>query len=245
LPAPVRRAAAGRHARESAAVDFRAAPRIQLLHAGRRRHTDVNFNTYIFLPSVERAPKKFKVADRRLLRRVRARGEQVNVVTKSGTNSLHGTIFEFNRNDGFDSSRTRSPQPQRRREGALQWNQYGYTAWRTCLEEQAVLHVEFRRVQGSQTVPESIHRSDRRNAEGRLLAAPRGWGRRSSDTDGARRQRRRRSESVRKYQLVPRNASRFANNTIPTSRLDPIALKLLEFYPEPNTVGTGRPWNNE
>src|SRR4029079_16537169 len=31
----------------------------------------------------------------------------------------------------------------------------------------------------------------------------------------------------------------FAGNIIPKARFDPIAQKLLEFYPEPNTTGTG------
>ena len=30
-------------------------------------------------------------------------GGQVNVVTKSGTNSVHGSVFEYLRNDAFDS----------------------------------------------------------------------------------------------------------------------------------------------
>ena len=35
------------------------------------------------------------------------------------------------------------------------------------------------------------------------------------------------------------NRAPFASNIIPTNRLDPIAIKLLEFYPEPNIPGAG------
>ena len=53
---------------------------------------------------------------------------QVNVVTKSGTNQFHGTVFEFHRNDAFDSR----PYSFTAAQAALpkapfKWNQYGYT----------------------------------------------------------------------------------------------------------------------
>src|SRR6201984_3334320 len=36
-------------------------------------------------------------------------GGQINVVTKSGTNSLHGSVFEFNRNTAFNARNYFSP----------------------------------------------------------------------------------------------------------------------------------------
>jgi len=48
---------------------------------------------------------------------------QVNLVTKSGTNNLHGTLYEFDRNDAFDSKgpfQTALP--------PLRQNQFGYAA---------------------------------------------------------------------------------------------------------------------
>src|SRR5207302_10835896 len=65
-------------------------------------NTDVNFNTYIFLPSVD-ALEEFKVQTGVYSAEFGREASQVNVVSKSGSNSLHGTIFEFNRNDAVVS----------------------------------------------------------------------------------------------------------------------------------------------
>ena len=72
---------------------------------------------------------------------------QVNVVTKSGSNALHGTVFEFHRNDAMDSrpysfTAAQAAQPK----APFKWNQYGYTAGGPDLAEQDFLHVEFRRL---------------------------------------------------------------------------------------------------
>src|SRR5207248_887480 len=65
-------------------------------------NTDVNFNTYIFLPSVD-ALEEFKVQTGVYSAEFGREASQVNVVTKSGTNSFHGTGFEFHRDDALDA----------------------------------------------------------------------------------------------------------------------------------------------
>ena len=61
-------------------------------------NTDVNFNTYIFLPSVD-ALEEFKVQTGIYSAEFGRAAGQVNVVTKSGSNAFHGTVFEFHRNE--------------------------------------------------------------------------------------------------------------------------------------------------
>ena len=63
---------------------------------------------------------------------------QVNVVTKSGSNSLHGTVFEFHRDDALDARPYAFTAAQAAAPKApFKWDQYGYTAggpvWRNHL----------------------------------------------------------------------------------------------------------------
>jgi hypothetical protein len=88
----------------------------------------VNFNTYIFLPSVD-ALEEFKVQTGVYSAEFGREASQVNVVTKSGTNRLHGTVFEFHRDDAldakpyaFNAQQAAAPKPP------FKWDQYGYTA---------------------------------------------------------------------------------------------------------------------
>src|SRR5215471_5810979 len=54
---------------------------------------------------------------------------QVNVVTKSGTNNLHGTIFEFHRDDAWDARPySFTAQQAAAPKAPFKWDQYGYTA---------------------------------------------------------------------------------------------------------------------
>jgi hypothetical protein len=65
-------------------------------------NTDVNFNTYIFLPSVD-ALEEFKVQTGVYSAEFGRAAGQVNVVTKSGSNAFHGSVVEFLLNVAFDA----------------------------------------------------------------------------------------------------------------------------------------------
>ena len=91
-------------------------------------NTDVNFNTYIFLPSVD-ALEEFKVQTGVYSAEFGREASQVNVVTKSGSNSLHGTVFEFHRDDALDARPYAFTAAQAAAPKApFKWDQYGYTA---------------------------------------------------------------------------------------------------------------------
>src|SRR3982750_3212762 len=91
-------------------------------------NTDVNFNTYIFLPSID-ALEEFKVQTGVYSAEFGREASQVNVVTKSGTNHLHGTLFEFLRNDALDARPYAfTPAQAVAPKAPFKWDQYGYTA---------------------------------------------------------------------------------------------------------------------
>ena len=51
---------------------------------------------------------------------------QINVLTKSGTNQYHGTVFEFLRNDKLDATQYAFT-ALRPSKDPFKWNQYGFT----------------------------------------------------------------------------------------------------------------------
>jgi hypothetical protein len=213
----------------------------QLSIAGQRRefnyftldgvdNTDVNFNTYIFMPSVD-ALEEFKVQTGIYPAEFGREASQVNVSTKAGTNTFHGTVFEFLRNDKFDAkpyafTAVRPPKPP------FNWNQYGYTAggpvWiPTIVDGRNRLffmsnfegYRDRKQFQTLYSLPSTAMRSGKFSEllPGIAINDP----------------------TTCTLVGTTRSCTPFAGNIIPTNRLDPTALKLLEFYPEPNDPAAG------
>jgi len=87
-------------------------------------NTSPNWQSYIFLPSLD-ALQEFKVESGITPAEYGKNATQINVTTKSGTNDLHGSAWEFLRNSYFDARNYFNPrgtdQPPFRR------NQFGFT----------------------------------------------------------------------------------------------------------------------
>ena len=67
----------------------------------------INTDTALVTPAVilsQDAIQEFKVESGTYSAEYGYSASQINIVSKSGTNQLHGAIFEFNRNDTFDAS---------------------------------------------------------------------------------------------------------------------------------------------
>lgn len=139
----------------------------------------------------------------------RSNGGTVMVIGKSGSNDLHGTLFEFLRNEDLNARNyfaQPGPKPEFRR------NQYGITMGGPIRRNKTFFFADW---QGTRlltgltrfsTVPTSAQRG------GVFTTA------------------------IDDPATSPRTP--FANNTIPQSRFDSIATQILQHYPVPNLAGT-------
>ncbi len=87
-------------------------------------NTDFDFNTYVVLPSID-AIQEFKVQTGVYPAEFGHEASQVNVLTKSGGNAYHASLFYFNRNVDYDAlpfQFTTTPTTA----AAFNWNDYGY-----------------------------------------------------------------------------------------------------------------------
>ncbi|MCC6585439.1 MAG: TonB-dependent receptor [Bryobacterales bacterium] len=139
-------------------------------------------------------------------------GAQVNLVLKSGTNSLHGTVFEFLRNEKLDARDFFAPPGQPR--PPFKQNQFGVTVGGPVKKDKTFFFASyegFRRrkaIVGSAVVLTPAQRRGDFSASSAPLRDP--------DNSG----------------------QTFPGNIIPASRLAPQAIKLLNYLPLPNAGGT-------
>src|SRR6266516_1873951 len=87
-------------------------------------NTDPNFNTYVVLPSID-AIQEFKVQLGVYPAEFGHQSTQINVLSKSGGNAYHGSLFEFLRNDVLDAQpyAFTSVHPAK---SPFKWNDYGF-----------------------------------------------------------------------------------------------------------------------
>ena len=83
-------------------------------------NTDTALNTPAVILSQD-AIQEFKIQSETYSAEYGFSANQVNIVSKSGSNQLHGTVFEFLRNDAFDAST-----PLQSSKSELRQNQFGF-----------------------------------------------------------------------------------------------------------------------
>jgi carboxypeptidase family protein len=178
--------------------------------------TDEYFNNLVVSPSVD-AVQEFKIQKSQYPAEFGGKGSAlVNVATKSGTNELHGTLFEFVRNDKFDARNffddPNAPIPP------LRQNQFGGTLGGPLRMNRSFFFVNYegerirRSVTKTFTVPTEAMRS------GDFSGLPPIYNPVSTDASGRR--------------------TVFENNRIPEASIDPIARAFLLKVPMPNRPGT-------
>ncbi len=194
-------------------------------------NTDVNFNTYILLPSVD-ALEEFKVQTGIYSAEFGRAASQVNVVTKSGTNAFHGSIFEFLRHDSMDSrpfsfsaAQAALPKPP------FSWNQYGYTVggpiWRNKVFFMSNWegYRDRKQFQQNYNLPRNEWRTGDFSSYSGLLYDP--------------------ATCTVASAAGVRTCATFPGNQIPANRIHKTSKQLLEFYPAPNRRGHRRHGHSE
>jgi len=112
-------------------------------------NTDPNFQNYIALPSID-AIQEFKVQTGVYPAEFGHQSTQVNVVTKSGGNKYHATVFEFLRDEKFDAKpyTFTSVHPDK---SPFKWNDYGFEADGPVIKDKLFLMVNYEALQRKQT----------------------------------------------------------------------------------------------
>ncbi len=185
-------------------------------------NTDMSYNLYALQPSID-ALQEFKIETGVYSAEFGRGAVQINVATKAGTNEYHGSAFAFVRNNNFDAKEYR----QIGNKNPFQRNQFGFALTGRLIRDKLFFLSNFetlretKTLQGLSNVAPDRMRAGDFSASGRNIYDPAS---RTFSTDAA-------------GNLRALTALQYPNNTIPASRFNPIALKLLEFYPKAQRPG--------
>jgi hypothetical protein len=175
-------------------------------------------------------------------------GGTLNQITKSGTNQLHGSAWEFNQTSDLDANsfftnKAGLPTPP------YHYNQYGLTAggpvWIPKVyngKDKLFWFFAYEGLKDSDPANSPLETGNPINSASVPTAAER-----TGDFSAL-------LKLGSKYQLynpfstttVNGTVTRapFAGNIIPPSMLNPVSLAILKYYPQPNTTGTATGFNN-
>jgi hypothetical protein len=174
-------------------------------------NTDPNFNTYLLLPSID-ALQEFKVESGIFQAEYGRAIAQINVSTKSGTNTLHGSVFEFVRNSAFDAKNffdsPLKPIPPFKR------NQYGATANGPVIKNRMFWLFSWEGLRERKALTTTGVLPDSQQRAGDL-------------------------SNVTSPVVDPFTKTPYSGNKLPTNLLNPLSVRILnDFYPPPNAAGT-------
>lgn len=138
-----------------------------------------------------------------------------NVITKSGTNKWHGSLFEFIQNTAFNARNYFSPKVS-----PTHWNQYGGTFGGPIKRDKAFFFFSFQQMKNN-------------SSPGSYMTVPTAAMREGDFSDPA---------FPKIYDPASlNNGSRtaLANNKIPSGEIDPVAANIEQYWPTPNVAGAG------
>ena len=192
--------------------------------------------------------QEFKVATNNLSPEYgRFAGGVVNFTTKSGSNNLHGTAWEYLRNKDLDANGFFSNSAGVQR-GAFTQNQFGFNLGGPVIipkvyngKDKTFFFVDYEgfRLRQGQSYTETVPTADERNGNLTGLAASQGANIYDPLTTCV-------AQPTVGYSRVcspgeaPGSRLQFAGNQVPASRLNPTSQQFLNLYPMPNTAGNAQ-----
>jgi len=169
------------------------------------------------LPPIE-AIEEFTIDSSNALPEMGRGGTSVRVTLKSGSNDLHGSIFEFHRNAALNARNFfdhKNPGSDREKPNYIQ-NQFGGTLGGPIRKDKTFFFADYqglRQIEGRSwvsTVPDAAARAGDFSGTSQPIFDPNTW----DPSTGTRQQ--------------------FSNNQIPVARFSPAALNVLKYFPLPN-----------
>lgn len=134
----------------------------------------------------------------------------VTIVTKSGANAFHGTVFEFNRNKALAAKNffaTSAPKPPFNR------NEFGFSLGGPIIKNKTFFFGNYEGLRERFPRVNTLSVATNAMREGNFTGLP--------------------------TIIDPLTRQPFENNRIPTNRIDPRSQALLKFVPPPNQAGAG------
>lgn len=190
---------------------------------------DGGFNNSLFRNGGNQAPNPDAVGEFRVLTSNfdaefgRLSGAVINVVTKSGTNQFHGSVFEFLRNNDLNARNFFQPSVT-----PLHQNQFGATAGGPIIHDKTFFFASYQglRIRTASFVNSGLTPTAAERA-GDFSSFPTG-----------------------QQPVDPATKAPFPGARIPQSLLDPVAQNILKLVPLPNAPGgyfqgSAASWNNE
>ncbi len=172
----------------------------------------------------------------------RSTGAIINATTKGGTNSFHGSAYEFLRNQSFDAMNyfdaTRQPYHQ---------NQFGATLGGKIIRDKLFFFVDYQglRLSEAQTTTSQVPTAAQLNGDFSSqmdLTSPTGV----LDCNGVQTYQGEIFDTTQTQQKgtgycgVPFGyVNGVPSNTVPSSKTDSLGLKLMQLFPAPNASGVG------
>ncbi len=179
--------------------------------------TDEHFNNLVIAPSID-AIEEFNIEKTSYAPEFGGKsGAVINIVSKSGSNNLHGSLFEFFRNNVFDAKNffdsAAAPIPPFRQ------NQFGGSVGGPLRENRTFFFLSYEGQRARKSLTQTFSVPTAAMRQGNFSGLPTIFD--PTEVSGQQRQP-------------------FLSNQIPTGRLDPMAVALLAQIPLPNLPGTAQ-----